>query len=864
MHHLALLLPEIGPPSGGVDRQSILESVRAAFETLSLSRPIVVVLDDLQWSDEATLDMLGALAPALSDMACLILGAYRSDEIPRGHPMRRLRDELRRSNSLREIGLVPFDEIECEAHVTQVLGRPPSASLARTIHDRTQGNPFFVEELCAALLTSNTLTQGPTGWELAGDGEIPVPATIRDAVVMRTSDLTMQAREAAEVAAVAGERFELAAVATLVSEAGLTELQDRELLVEVESGRGVAKFRQGLVREALYAEIPWLRRQALHRDLARLVDRPGVPRGLVALHYREAGELSAARFALLGAVEESLAVHAYRDAAKAGRDALDLWPDDQDPEGRLDALERYGLTSELAGDLAEAARAWKEAASIRAESSASRALADAQRRLADVYRLQGDRSRALAARMAAAQAYDAVGLAGEASADHIVAALHLQAGGQHQRALEIVSLAIDEAQRAARLDLRARALGVQGAALAKRGDFEDGLAAVRAGLSLAVEHDFVADAAEIYQRLANVLQTSADYGAAREALQSALNLCDMPEAASRAQDCLACMAYILRELGEWDEAERVARRLSEDEQSSDDTRVVAEGILGSIQAFRGHAAGQAMLASAYDSSLRLDELSMQLDTAATLAWLSDYNGDSMSALDYSRQLLRRWRQSEDRHYAVWGLRQASTLFAIGKCAAEANECAGALTEIGSHTGHPDALAALAHALGEAAMLEGSHEAAAQQFLRAIELHRELEMPFELAQVRLRTGTALVLAGERELGLEQFANSYRAARKLGARPLATRAAGEVAKLGESVERRLGRRAAADHEGHGLSRRELEVLRLAALGHTNREIAAELFLSPRTVDMHIRNTLTKLGCRSRVQAARRAQDLGILDS
>jgi DNA-binding NarL/FixJ family response regulator len=90
----------------------------------------------------------------------------------------------------------------------------------------------------------------------------------------------------------------------------------------------------------------------------------------------------------------------------------------------------------------------------------------------------------------------------------------------------------------------------------------------------------------------------------------------------------------------------------------------------------------------------------------------------------------------------------------------------------------------------------------------------------------------------------------------------RAAEETARLGESVERRLGRRAAAAHDGAGLSRREVEVMRLLAVGRTNREIARELFLSPRTVDAHVRSIFSKLGCRSRVEAATRAAELGLL--
>jgi DNA-binding CsgD family transcriptional regulator len=93
-------------------------------------------------------------------------------------------------------------------------------------------------------------------------------------------------------------------------------------------------------------------------------------------------------------------------------------------------------------------------------------------------------------------------------------------------------------------------------------------------------------------------------------------------------------------------------------------------------------------------------------------------------------------------------------------------------------------------------------------------------------------------------------------------LARAAAEELAGLGEKVERRLGRRAAGELDHAGLSRREVEVLRLVSVGRTNREIAQALFLSPRTIDMHVRNILTKLDCRSRTEATRRAAELGLL--
>ena len=189
-------------------------------------------------------------------------------------------------------------------------------------------------------------------------------------------------------------------------------------------------------------------------------------------------------------------------------------------------------------------------------------------------------------------------------------------------------------------------------------------------------------------------------------------------------------------------------------------------------------------------------------------------------------------------------------------------CADALTRIASGTGHAYALGGLAHAIGENALLEGDVETAAEQLVRAVDIYRGLDVPFERASVELRAGVALAACGEREPALERLGDAYRTARKLGAQPLAKAAAGEVAALGESVSGRLGSRASADVDGAGLSRRELEVVRLIAVGRTNREVAQELYLSPRTVDMHVRNILRKLDCRSRVEAAHRAGELDLL--
>ena len=183
-------------------------------------------------------------------------------------------------------------------------------------------------------------------------------------------------------------------------------------------------------------------------------------------------------------------------------------------------------------------------------------------------------------------------------------------------------------------------------------------------------------------------------------------------------------------------------------------------------------------------------------------------------------------------------------------------CTAALAQIAADTGQDEAMSALAHALGEVALLDGEPAEAATQFERAASLLADVSAPYERAETQRRAAAAFVAAGQHAEAVERLVAAHRIARKLGARPLAAKLAADLAALGERLDRRLGRLAAANSPNGGLTRREVDVVRLVAVGQTNREIARELFLSPRTVDTHVQNIRMKLGCRSRADAARRA--------
>jgi DNA-binding NarL/FixJ family response regulator len=316
---------------------------------------------------------------------------------------------------------------------------------------------------------------------------------------------------------------------------------------------------------------------------------------------------------------------------------------------------------------------------------------------------------------------------------------------------------------------------------------------------------------------------------------------------------------VLRERGEWSRAAELGRELID----ADTAAWVAEGLIGAIHAFQGKlSSARRMLTASRSVSSSVGHYNMYVDSTTGLAYVAAAEGHDDEAAEHCRALLARWQESEDHHYAVWGIRWAAGFFAERGDRKGAHACAEALGQMASEAGHGDALAALAQAIGELALLEGDAEGAAEHLSRAVELHRNLAIPFERAQVELRAGIALAAAGGREEALERLCDAYRTASKLGARPLASEAARRVAEMGESVAQRLGSRAEAKAGEVQLTRRELEVLRHVSVGRTHREIAQELFISQRTVDMHVRNLLGKLDCRSRVEASHRAGELGLL--
>jgi DNA-binding CsgD family transcriptional regulator len=857
--YLSLLVPEHATEAPAPSAIALVDAISAWFAGAGEAGVRAVFLDDLQWADSATVDLLARLAADLESLPLVLIAAYRRDEVMRGHPVRKLRVALRRSGRLDEVAVEPLGPAGTAELAARILGASVAPSLAAILYDRTQGVPFFVEELAAALAAQAALATGPEGLALRPGEEVPVPDTVRDAVLLRVEQLDDVARSSLDVAAVAGQRFELDVLEELGVSAGLDEAAALGLVAEVQPG--TAAFRHTLVREAVYGAVPWPRRRVVHGRVAAALARRGAPPRLVAEHWLAAADHERARLALVAAADASCAVHAYRDASGALRQAVALWADGDD-EARLDLTERLARCAERSGELREAVRMWESIAREAAASNPRRA-AGAKRELSVAYRLLGDRDRAAAVRVEAADAFAAAGAFAEAAEVRLNVAWDREADPS-DAAFDALETAEREAGRADRVDLVARARGRRGHFLARRGQFDEGASLAAEALELARSSGVPTAIYDGYFYLAAIGVTRADYRGAVAVLEEATEFCRTTGLRDDEQFCLACIAKIMSKQGEWDRSLDLADDLLSAPDQPPHIRWAALWAAGLVSVARGRTReGRPLLSELTTIGRRLRFVPALIEGLQGLALADELDGDLDAAAGRHRELIEAAQTlTTEGHHVSPTLRWTATFFATLGDTERVNACADALADIAARFGSPDALAALAHALGEASLLAGDAQQATVEFGRALELLEEIDTPFEAAVTKLRAGSAFAAAGEREVGIDLLVDAHRTFRRLGARPFVVRAAAALEELGERVDRRLGRRAAGELERGGLTRRELEVLRLVAVGRTNAEIAHELVLSPRTVEMHVRNTLAKLDCRSRTEAAARGHELGLV--
>lgn len=565
-----------------------------------------------------------------------------------------------------------------------------------------------------------------------------------------------------------------------------------------------------------------------------------------------------AREALIAAADALCDANDYARAARTLRVALDRWPDG-DPE-RLAVIDRLARCAELCSEHAEAIELLRSLADAHAASGDLASLGAVQRRLATAHELSGDWVPALAAREEAAASFGRAGQLGEAAADRLTIAAHLRGAARYSSALAVIDLVLADARASRRPDLRLRAEGLRGNVLSRLGRPGDGVPAVRASLDSALALGELEVAAELQQRLADSLEHGGDYEGAAAAYWAAYLYCETHGTDAVGHLCRACATAVLFNRGEWSIAVEVCADVLESPGTTAHPRAVSGCLLGLIHALRGAAAAaRPPLMAANGLSARIELTAVRLLSTWGLAVLEAQAGAVTSATDRVRQALTLIGETQERHYCVPFLQWAATFCTEQGLADDAVACAAALSEICSATGQAEATAALAHALGET-LLADDPAGAARELGRAAAMFSELQLPFAAALARQRGATASLRAGDASAARKLLLTARSTAERLGARPLLDDCEAALRELGTPAPARVHRKTA--RELAGLTARELDVMVLVAGGNTSREVGATLFISPRTVEMHVQGCLLKLGCRTRAEAVRKLTELGAL--
>jgi DNA-binding SARP family transcriptional activator/predicted ATPase len=424
---LSQLLPELKELVPGLEPPPVVEltagrfrlyqAVTGLLRRLADARPLLVIVDDLHWADTGSLGLLAFLAAELSDARLVVLGTYRDLEAAAGGPLAETLGALARQPVVERIALGGLGEAEVARLIATTVEGRPGEELVRAVHERTEGNPFFVTELLRLLQSEG----GLQGGDALATARREIPAGVRDVLRRRLARLPEQTNAVLLVAAVAGRGFDLdlvERVAGLEDERALEAVEAAVVAgLVVEDQQMVEKYRftHALIREAIYEQLSRARRARLHARVAQaLLDLhgPGDPEHAfeLAQHWWAAASVTGPSAALphvLAAADHAMARLAYEQAEQQLRRALQLL-ESMPPSGERTRRE-FGVQVQLGnllGQLSdpgtpEAAAAFGRAGELAAEVADDPAAVPAFAGVHGVYttRAEHDRARALAERV---------------------------------------------------------------------------------------------------------------------------------------------------------------------------------------------------------------------------------------------------------------------------------------------------------------------------------------------------------------------------------------------------------------------------------------------------------------------------------
>jgi class 3 adenylate cyclase/DNA-binding CsgD family transcriptional regulator/tetratricopeptide (TPR) repeat protein len=876
---LARVLPSLGESETGppdqVTQPRLFELLLGLLGRLSEQTSVVLVVEDLHWADQSTRDLLTFLVRNLRHERVLLVVTYRSDE-PRTGRLGPWLAELDRGGPVQRLELPRLDRTETAAQLTGILDAAPAADLVESVFVRSEGNPFFTEELLAVVR--------------AGSRELP--ATLRDLLRGRVARLPEPARQALSAVAVAGRRVPHRLLATVVGlddqqlVQGLRAAISDQLLVTT-AGQDGYDLRHALLREVIDADLLPGERMELHAGYARaLTQRPELTEGpLAALaaelaaHWDAAGEPTRALPARVQAGLAADRAHAFPEAQRHYERALELWDQVLQPESlagtdRLELLTSAADAARFSGRIQHALVLLTKALDQLDPATDPVRVALVLMRLGHARWAIGDEPACLAA---LEQAVRILPAAPSAERARVLAAQAQWLGAAdrdreaERRATEALAVARTVGARAE----EGHALDVLGICTADIGHLEQALGIAEEvgnaeGTLLAYDHLGIT--------LSYAGRTREAVAILRQGLAAARGL--GLERAIGSQ-LAADLAGELVGLGDWDGSDRILTQALDRDTNQAGLLHGAKGRLelgrGDFQSARQHLELARRLGPA-----RFRQLASRSSLAELAIWEGRYD-DGRAIVDQVLGELERLDLGEEKpldtaEICALGLRieaDCADLARAARTAAGAEQARRRaeplLATLRAMTGPAadprDAWTPCFAALGEAewSRLQGRPDPQAWQ--RAAEHWERLELPYRAAYARFRQAEALLAARAPRAQIQPVLQAaHRTTVTLGAGPLRREIELLAGRGRLGLEQPVNAAAVPDAPPSpaaslGLTHRETEVLALVAAGRTNRQIGQALFITEKTASLHVSHILAKLGVAGRGEAAALAHRLGL---
>jgi DNA-binding CsgD family transcriptional regulator len=863
------------------EQQRTYEGFFAFCAALCSHDPLLLFVDDVHWADTDTLFLLRNLARRGRKLPLLVVMTFRDAELESAPDLNQVLYDLNRERLALHLKLERLSRQETQDLLAAMFGEEITPEFLDGIFRQTEGNPFFIEEVCKALVEAGQLSFREGRWHRPAMAEMRIPQTVHSAIRARLQKLPDSTQDALRMAAILGSDFDfetLKQACDLDEETLISALEGAaraQLITEAPPDQVEAlrfNFVHVLIPTTIRESIIHVRRRRLHLRAAQAIEAVHPDDfEVLAYQYNEAGEVERARQYYARAGDRAQRT-APEEGARFYRAALDRWRDDEDPAGRAEILGRLGYCLWVIDDLQNSMNIYQTAYTLFDQLGNRSQSGEMQRMIGRLYWQQAEREpalqhyqRALAIQEQGPETLELARAIDSIAQMYMLAHDNVQGIAWGERALSLAEgLGAD--------DVVVSALNNIGTSHAQEGDFERGQEILRESIRRAIAAGLPQHVSRAYYNLGVMFQRQCRYQEAEDAMKELYD--HSVKFYTRAYIHLALwrLVWITWYTGRWEAALSYRSQILE---SHDALYMILEKRLFAMIDLDLGLVDEALgaLEESLPGAVRADEFQTTVPHWGQMARVYAALGQEAKMMGAIDQLLKfiaaRSYQSNESFMPLLIACQLTAAQGTSSALEIAHTCAVYLERHAQQFHTEEAGAALAEARGVVSLAEERLSEAAEQFRQAASKWEIIDRRYDQARVLGYLGRALNTMGESEDARAAYQQASEIISSLANQlDLDRRTTFLTSSMVQEIHQAAGALSQSRLQNVSrepaslLTERELDVLKLVAEGLTNAQIAQQLVLSPLTINAHLRSIFNKLDVANRTAAVHRATELGLV--